>query len=61
MNDLKGGRDRCIEGHRRGHRQSLSAAGAAVVVNYAFSKEDADRVIADIKRTAARPLLSKAT
>jgi NAD(P)-dependent dehydrogenase (short-subunit alcohol dehydrogenase family) len=23
MNDLKGGRDRCIEGHRRGHRQKL--------------------------------------
>src|SRR5258707_182468 len=29
--------------------KSLSASGAAVVVNYAFGKEGADRVVADIK------------
>jgi 3-oxoacyl-[acyl-carrier protein] reductase len=29
--------------------KSLSAAGAAVVVNYSFSKDGADRVVADIK------------
>jgi len=29
--------------------KSLSAAGAAVVVNYSSSREDADRVVADIK------------
>jgi 3-oxoacyl-[acyl-carrier protein] reductase len=27
--------------------KSLGAAGAAVAVNYSFSKEDADRVVAD--------------
>jgi 3-oxoacyl-[acyl-carrier protein] reductase len=27
--------------------KSLGAAGAAMVVNYSFSKEDADRVVAD--------------
>src|SRR3954465_12278586 len=36
------------KGTRAGHAQSLSAAGASVVVNYASSKDGADRVVADI-------------
>ena len=34
----------------------LAAEGAAVVVNYASSKKDADRVVADITRDAGRAI-----
>lgn len=37
----------------------LSAAGAAVVVNYSSSKEDADRVVADIKASGGRAIAVK--
>jgi 3-oxoacyl-[acyl-carrier protein] reductase len=37
----------------------LSAAGAAVVVNYSSSKEDADRVVADIKAKGGRAIAVK--
>jgi 3-oxoacyl-[acyl-carrier protein] reductase len=37
----------------------LSAAGAAVVVNYSSSKEDADRVVADIKANGGRAIAVK--
>jgi 3-oxoacyl-[acyl-carrier protein] reductase len=36
--------------------KSFSAAGAAVVVNYSFSKDDADRVVADIKARGGRAI-----
>jgi 3-oxoacyl-[acyl-carrier protein] reductase len=35
----------------------LSEAGAAVVVNYSSSKEEADHVVSDIKANGGRPLL----
>jgi len=38
----------------------LADAGAAVVVNYASSKEGADRVVADIRRTGGRALAVRA-
>jgi 3-oxoacyl-[acyl-carrier protein] reductase len=37
----------------------LSAAGAAVVVNYSSSKEDGDRVVADINAKGARAIAVK--
>jgi 3-oxoacyl-[acyl-carrier protein] reductase len=37
----------------------LSAAGAAVVVNYSFSKEGADRVVADIKANGGKAIAVK--
>ena len=39
--------------------KSLSAAGAAVVVNYAGSKEGADRVVAEIKATGGKAIAVK--
>ena len=36
--------------------KSFSAAGAAVVVNYSFSKDDADHVVADIKARGGRAI-----
>ena len=42
-----------------GARLSLSAAGAAVAVNYTFSKEDADRVVADIKANGGEAIAVK--
>ena len=39
----------------------LGEAGAAVVVNYSSSKEDADRVVADIKSKGGKALPSRAT
>jgi 3-oxoacyl-[acyl-carrier protein] reductase len=39
--------------------KSLSAAGAAVVVNYSFSKEGADRVVADIKANGGKAIAVK--
>ncbi|HZP69056.1 MAG TPA: glucose 1-dehydrogenase [Pseudolabrys sp.] len=43
-----------------GIAKSLAAAGAAVVVNYASSKSDADRVVADIKAKGGRAIAVKA-
>src|SRR6266853_2431608 len=42
-----------------GIAKSLSAAGAAVVVNYASSKEGADRVVADIKAKGGKAIAVK--
>ena len=39
--------------------KSLSVAGAAVVVNYAFSKEGAERVVADIKAKGGKAIAVK--
>src|SRR5256885_13807222 len=39
--------------------KTLSAAGAAVVVNYSASKEDADRVVADIKAKGGKAIAVK--
>ena len=39
--------------------KSLSAAGAAVVVKYSFSKEGADRVVADIKANGGKAIAVK--
>ena len=39
--------------------KALSAAGAAVVVNYSASKEDADRVVADIKAKGGKAIAVK--
>ena len=40
--------------------KSLSASGAAVVVNYAFGKEGADRIVADIKANGGKAIAVKA-
>jgi 3-oxoacyl-[acyl-carrier protein] reductase len=42
-----------------GIAKSLGAAGAAVVVNYASSKEGADRVVADIKTNGGKAIAVK--
>jgi 3-oxoacyl-[acyl-carrier protein] reductase len=42
-----------------GIAKSLGAAGAAVVVNYASSKEGADRVVADIKISGGKAIAVK--
>jgi 3-oxoacyl-[acyl-carrier protein] reductase len=39
--------------------KSLSTAGAAVVVNYTFSKEDANRVVADIEANGGEAIAVK--
>jgi 3-oxoacyl-[acyl-carrier protein] reductase len=39
--------------------KALSAAGAAVVVNYSATKEDADRVVADIKAKGRKAIALK--
>ena len=39
--------------------KGLSAAGAAVVVNYSSSKEGADRVVADIKANGGKAIAVK--
>jgi 3-oxoacyl-[acyl-carrier protein] reductase len=39
--------------------KSLSAAGAAVVVNYSFSKDGADRVVAEIKANGGNAIAVK--
>jgi len=39
--------------------KALSAAGAAVVVNYSASKEDADRIVADIKAKGGKAIAVK--
>jgi 3-oxoacyl-[acyl-carrier protein] reductase len=43
-----------------GIAKGLAAAGAAVVVNYASSREGADRVVADIARTGGKAIAVKA-
>jgi 3-oxoacyl-[acyl-carrier protein] reductase len=44
-----------------GIAKELAAAGASVVVNYASSKEDADRVVAEIAERGARRLRRRVT
>src|SRR5215467_11155356 len=39
--------------------KGLGAAGASVVVNYSFSKEGADRVVADIKANGGNAIAVK--
>src|SRR6516162_2347009 len=62
MSDLKG-KVAVVTGASKGIgaaiAKSLSAAGAAVVVNYAFSKEDADRVVADIAARGGKAIAVK--
>jgi 3-oxoacyl-[acyl-carrier protein] reductase len=62
MSDLKG-KVAVVTGASKGIgaaiAKSLSAAGAAVVVNYTFSKEDADRVVADIKANRGEAIAVK--
>src|SRR2546425_6312749 len=59
MSDLKG-KVAVVTGASKGIgaaiAKSLSAAGAAVVVNYSFSKEGADRVVADIKANGGKAI-----
>jgi 3-oxoacyl-[acyl-carrier protein] reductase len=59
MNDLKG-KVAVVTGASKGIgaaiAKGLSAAGAAVVVNYSSSKEGADRVVADIKTKGGRAI-----
>ena len=62
MSDLKG-KVAVVTGASKGIgaaiAKSLSAAGAAVVVNYSFSKEDGDRVVADIKANGGKAIAVK--
>jgi 3-oxoacyl-[acyl-carrier protein] reductase len=62
MSDLKG-KVAVVTGASKGIgaaiAKSLSAAGAAVVVNFSFSKEDGDRVVADIKANGGKAIAVK--
>jgi 3-oxoacyl-[acyl-carrier protein] reductase len=62
MSDLKG-RVAVVTGASKGIgaaiAKGLSAAGAAVVVNYSASKEGADRVVADIKAKGGKAIAVK--
>jgi 3-oxoacyl-[acyl-carrier protein] reductase len=62
MSDLKG-KVAVVTGASKGIgaaiAKGLSAAGAAVVVNYSSSKEGADRVVADIKLRGGRAIAVK--
>jgi 3-oxoacyl-[acyl-carrier protein] reductase len=63
MSDLKG-KVAVVTGASKGIgaaiAKSLSAAGAAVVVNYAVGKEGADRIVADIKASGGKAVAVKA-
>jgi 3-oxoacyl-[acyl-carrier protein] reductase len=62
MSDLKG-KVAVVTGASKGIgaaiAKSLSAAGAAVVVNYSSSKEGADRIVADIKSKGGKAIAVK--
>jgi len=53
------GRDRASKGIGAAIARGLSAAGAAVVVNYSSSKEGADRVVADINANGGKAIAVK--
>jgi 3-oxoacyl-[acyl-carrier protein] reductase len=55
-----GDRHRRIQGHRRGDCPAVCQAGAAVVVNYASSKDDADRVVGGILRDGGKAVAIQA-
>jgi 3-oxoacyl-[acyl-carrier protein] reductase len=59
MSDLKG-KVAIVTGASKGIgaaiAKSLSAAGAAVVVNYSAAKDGADRVVTDIKARGGRAI-----
>jgi len=62
MSDLKG-KVAVVTGASKGIgaaiAKRLSASGAAVVVNYSSSEEDADRVVADIKAISGKAFAVK--
>jgi 3-oxoacyl-[acyl-carrier protein] reductase len=62
MSDLKG-KVAVVTGASKGIgaaiARSMSAAGAAVVVNYSSSKEDADRVVGEIKANGGKAIAVK--
>ena len=55
--DLRGRRRR--QRRQRGGQRFGGNAGAAVVVNYSASKEDADRIVADIKAKGGKAIAVK--
>jgi NAD(P)-dependent dehydrogenase (short-subunit alcohol dehydrogenase family) len=49
-----------LEGHRSRHCKTLAAEGASVVVNYASSREGADRVVARIADAGGKSTVARA-
>ena len=59
MSDLKGNVTGASKGIGAGIAKNLAAAGTAVAVNYASSREGAERVVADIKVNGGKAIAVK--
>ena len=54
LNGKVAGSNGGVEGNRRGNCRRVRGGGAAVVVNYASSKQDADRVVDEISKRGGK-------